>query len=115
MSYKYKEDDTIAAISTPLGEGGIGIIRMSGSKSLKILSEIFSFGGKVIDVPCETSVNSDTIESKSKNTKFKSRFLHYGKVYDKNGNLIDEVLAVYMKPPTTYTGEEMVEDRKSVV
>lgn len=111
MSYKYKEDDTIAAISTPLGEGGIGIVRMSGDKSLEILSKIFSFEGKIKDVPCETSLTkkTDIIGNSDKNLGFKSRFLHYGKVYDENNNLIDEVLAVYMKPPTTYTGEEMVE------
>ena len=82
-------DDSIAAVATDYGEGGIGIIRISGEKSLDILEEIFEFHG------IEEIVN---------------RRMTYGKIVDRdNGQTIDEVLAVYMKGPATYTAEDVVE------
>lgn len=83
-------EDTIAAVSTAYGEGGIGIIRISGEEALPILQEIFEFHG-----------DTDT---------FTSRRMTYGKIIDKEKNqIIDEVLAVYMKGPKTYTAEDVVE------
>lgn len=83
-------EDTIAAISTALGESGIGIIRMSGENSKKILEEIF--------------------QPAHKSSSFNNRKLIYGHVIDKNKNeVIDEALAVYMKAPNTYTREDVVE------
>lgn len=76
-------EDTIAAIATAYGEGGIGIIRISGEDSRDILRKIFT--GKI-----------------------ESRRLSYGKIMDENEH-IDEVLAVFMKGPKTYTGEDVVE------
>jgi tRNA modification GTPase len=82
-------EDTIAAVATAYGEGGIGIIRISGEKSLDILREIFSFNG------------TDEIVN---------RRMTYGKIIDKETDqVIDEVLAVYMKGPKTYTAEDVVE------
>lgn len=80
-------EDTIAAISTAMGEGGIGIIRITGNKSLDILNEIFI--GK-------------------KESVIKNRYFHYGKISD-GENTVDEVLVVYMKAPHTYTCEDVVE------
>lgn len=83
-------DDTIAAIATAYGEGGIGIIRISGEKSLNILNEIF--------FPASDKVNIE------------SRRMTYGKIEDKDKNdIIDEVMAVYMKGPKTYTAEDVAE------
>ena len=83
-------EDTIAAVATAYGEGGIGIIRISGEEALPILQEIFEFHG-----------DADT---------FTSRRMTYGKIIDKEKNqIIDEVLAVYMKGPKTYTAEDVVE------
>ena len=83
-------EDTIAAVATAYGEGGIGIIRISGEETLPILQEIFEFHG-----------DTDT---------FTSRRMTYGKIIDKEKNqIIDEVLAVYMKGPKTYTAEDVVE------
>jgi len=81
-------DDTIAAVATAYGEGGIGIIRISGEESLDILKQVFvPAGGEII-----------------------SRRMTYGKIVDKdNEQVIDEVLAVYMKGPKTYTAEDVVE------
>lgn len=81
-------EDTIAAISTPFGEGGIGIIRISGEKSLPIISNIFSPVSK---------------------GPLKNRMMTYGHICDKEGRIIDEVLTVYMKKPGTYTAEDVVE------
>lgn len=79
--------ETIAAISTAYGEGGIGIIRISGPESLSILRRIFDCKGSII-----------------------SRRMTYGKIIDpEDDSIIDEVLAVYMKEPSTYTGEDVVE------
>ncbi len=85
-----KMDDTIAAVATAYGEGGIGIIRISGENSLDILNEVFEFGG-------ETS-------------QIVNRRMTYGRIVDRDNNqIIDEVLAVYMKGPKTYTAEDVVE------
>lgn len=82
-------DDTIAAIATPPGEGGIGIIRISGEESKEILGRIFR------------SASGCEIES---------RRMTYGHIVEpESGSIIDEVLAVYMKGPKTYTVEDVVE------
>jgi tRNA modification GTPase len=91
---KFWENDTIAAISTPIGESGIGIVRISGPKALEIAQEVFR--GKNLD--------------KTKIKNFFSHTVHYGFVIDpKNGEKIDEVILVLMKKPQTYTREDTVE------
>ncbi len=79
-------DRTISAISTAYGEGGIGIIRISGSKAKNIADDIFT--------------NKDKLED---------RRLIFGHIFDENNKNIDEALVVYMKAPKTYTGEDIVE------
>lgn len=79
---------TIAAISTPVGQGGIGIIRISGNKSLEIVKKIFKY--------------------KKKTEEFKSYTMKYGHIYD-NEEMIDEVLVSYFKSPNSYTGEDVCE------
>ncbi len=84
--------DTIAAISTAMGEAGIGIVRMSGKESLSIASNVFK--GKTIE-NFKEAIN---------------RRLTYGYIYDpEDGTIVDEVLIVYMKKPHTYTREDIVE------
>ena len=83
-------EDTIAAVATAYGEGGIGIIRLSGEKALSILEEVFEFAG-------ETS-------------QIVNRRMTYGRIVDReNEQIIDEVLVIYMKGPKTYTAEDVVE------
>ena len=83
-------EDTIAAVATAYGEGGIGIIRISGEKALSILEEVFEFAG-------ETS-------------QIVNRRMTYGRIVDReNEQIIDEVLAIYMTGPKTYTAEDVVE------
>ncbi len=86
----YSLDDTIAAISTPIGEGGIGIVRMSGPAAVTILRRLFVPGS-----PLPT---------------FQPRTLHYGHIVEPaTGEVVDEVLAVYMPAPGTYTRQDVVE------
>ncbi len=83
---------TIAAISTAVGEAGIGIVRISGKKALDIGKAIFK-GNKIEEFNDENN-----------------RKLIYGHIIDrKENNLIDEVLIAFMKGPKTYTREDMVE------
>jgi len=87
-----KDEDTIAAISTALGEGGIGIVRISGKESIAIAAKIFK--PKV----------------KRKIKDLKSRFLYLGDVIDPESHEnVDEVLMAIFRSPYTYTREDMVE------
>ena len=84
-------ETTIAAISTAMSESGIGIIRVSGSEAVDIVSRIYrSKSGKkeINKVPTHT--------------------IHYGYIYD-GEELIDEVLVMVMRAPRTFTGEDTVE------
>ncbi len=82
--------ETIAAISTPRGEGGIGIVRMSGDNSINILSKIFK------------PISNKKIED------LKNFSINYGHLYS-GEKLIDEVMVSIMKGPKTYTKEDIVE------
>ena len=82
-------DDTIAAIATATGEGGIGIIRISGTHSLEIAKKVFR------------SVSEKQMEDYP-------RTLCYGHIV-KDDIIVDEVLTVYMPAPHTYTKEDIVE------
>ncbi len=87
-------EDTIAAIATAFGEGGIGIIRISGERAKEILEHIF--------IP----INKNNPEKK----QIVNRRLTYGTVIDpQNGQTLDEVMAVFMKSPYTYTTEDVAE------
>jgi len=85
-------DDTIAAIATAQGEAGIGIVRISGDRSIDLIDKIFrSKQGKVL-------------------SEYNSRRITYGYIIDpKTDKRIDEVLVSYMKGPNTYTREDIVE------
>lgn len=84
------EETTIAAIATAPGEGGIGIIRLSGVSALEIADKIFHTG--------KIKTFKDAVP----------RMMYFGHVTD-GGKRIDEGLAVYMKAPHSYTGEDVVE------
>ncbi|MBU5594445.1 tRNA uridine-5-carboxymethylaminomethyl(34) synthesis GTPase MnmE [Amphibacillus sp. MSJ-3] len=81
--------DTIAAISTPLGEGAIAIVRLSGDQALMIANKIFS--------------GQDLL-------KVQSHTIHYGRIIDPQTNqMIEEVMVSVMKAPKTFTREDVVE------
>lgn len=81
-------NDTIAAIATAAGEGGIGIVRISGPEALETALRVFRCKGSRLD----------------------DRSMTYGHVVEPGGDrIIDEALAVYMKGPASYTGDDVVE------
>ena len=82
-------EDTIAAIATPSGSGAISVIRVSGSKSLDTVNSIFSGKTNLNFAPTHT--------------------VHYGKIIDSTGKLIDDVLVSIFKNPSSYTGEDSIE------
>lgn len=85
-----EDADTICAISTPPGEGGIGIIRISGNKAHFILQQIF--------------------RPRKQRETFLSRMLYLGNIVEPEDNaVLDEVLAAFMSAPQTYTREDTVE------
>jgi len=82
--------DTIAAIATPPGDGGVGIIRISGLQCREIAAKVFRAANKNF-------------------TDFTPYRLHYGHVLDNDGRELDDVLAAFMPGPNSYTGEDVVE------
>jgi tRNA modification GTPase len=83
--------DTIAAISTPRGEGGIGIVRISGDDSLDILAKIFK------------------PKSAKKISELRNFSINFGQLLNEDNEVIDEVLVSIMKGPKTYTTEDIIE------
>ena len=85
------EFDTIAAISTPPGEGAISIVRLSGDQAVALADKVYSCGKKsLLEVPSHT--------------------IHYGHIVDpKNEQLVDEVMVSVMLAPKTFTREDVVE------
>ena len=83
---------TIAAISTATGSGGIGIIRLSGEKSIEIIKKIFK--------PIDKKINLDEV---------KGYTIKYGFIVDSNNEKIDEVLVSFFRAPRSYTTEDMCE------
>jgi tRNA modification GTPase len=85
-------DDTIAAIATPLGEGGLAVIRISGPQALTVVEHCFipegKAGPKISAAPTHT--------------------LHFGQIIRK-GQTVDEVLVAVMRAPRTFTREDIVE------
>lgn len=85
--------DTIAAIATPPGGGGIGIVRISGSATASILDRVFFLS-----------------KEQSPPANWQSHHLYYGQVKNpQNGQLLDEALAVLMRAPHSYTAEDVGE------
>jgi len=85
------EEDTIAAIATPAGEGGVAIVRISGPEAEKIATKIFA-------------------RPDDRNGRLKSHRLYHGKIHDSaTQRILDEVLLTIMRKPRSYTGEDEVE------
>lgn len=85
-------DDTIAAIATPIGEGGLAVIRISGAQALAVADRFFLPAGR----------------GSSKPSAAASHTIHFGHV-QRNGRTIDEVLLAVMRAPRTFTREDVVE------
>ena len=88
MVEEQTEYDTIAAISTPPGEGAISIVRLSGDDALPIVMKMFK-GKDLTKVPTHT--------------------INYGHIIDpKNGETVDEVMVTVMRAPKTYTRKTLL-------
>lgn len=86
-----QEFDTIAAISTPPGEGAISIVRLSGDDAVKIANKVYRSGSKQL-----SDVDSHTI--------------HYGHIFDPaTEKMVDEVMVSVMRAPKTFTREDVIE------
>ncbi|MBN1637744.1 MAG: tRNA uridine-5-carboxymethylaminomethyl(34) synthesis GTPase MnmE [Ignavibacteriales bacterium] len=82
-------EDTISAIITPLGEGPVSVIRISGSMAIETTDKLF--------------------QGKQKLTEAKSHTIHYGNIINSKKEIIDNVLVSIFKSPNSYTGEDVVE------
>ena len=85
---KYTNDDTICAISTPAGTGGIAVVRISGENAIDYVMKSW----KGVDL-----------------NSAKSHTLHLGRIVDKNGETLDEVVASIFRAPNSFTGENIIE------
>lgn len=85
---QFQVKDTIAAISTPAGIGGIAVIRVSGPDAIRLVNTAWK-GGDLTKVPSHT--------------------IHLGKYYSKEGNMLDEAVASVFIAPASFTGEDIVE------
>lgn len=95
------EEKTIVGIASAAG-GGIGIIRVSGSESMKIVDSIFH-PGKFYNEENEALIDKSYLQQQ------KSHTIHYGFIIDGNNEVVDEVMVSVMKAPATYTREDVVE------
>jgi tRNA modification GTPase len=86
---KLRDDNTIAAIATPIGQGAIAVIRVSGPDAIAISDRVFVGKKRLNDIEANA--------------------VQFGKVVDATGRLVDEVLATVFKAPHSYTGEDSVE------
>ncbi|MCP5325908.1 MAG: tRNA uridine-5-carboxymethylaminomethyl(34) synthesis GTPase MnmE [Oceanospirillaceae bacterium] len=84
MNLGLLNSDTIAAVATAPGRGGVGIVRVSGNKALQIAEAVLGFEPKV-------------------------RYAHYCPFKDASGTVLDEGIALYFKAPNSFTGEDIVE------
>lgn len=84
-----QSDDTIAAISTPPGEGAIALVRVSGADAIAVAGKIF--------------------RGKNKPSEFSPQLQHFGEIVDETGQLIDQVMMSIHRAPISYTGEDLVE------
>jgi tRNA modification GTPase len=85
-------DDTIAAIATPIGEGGLAVIRISGTKALAVADQCFLPQGRPAIQPSNASTHT----------------IHFGHIM-RRGRTVDEVLLAVMRAPRTFTREDVVE------
>ena len=100
-------EDTICAIATPAGEGGIGIVRLSGPEALVVAGQVIRLrsGKSISSIPSHTLHLADLIIPASK--KRKETIVAHNRW--PVANLLDEALVVYMKAPRSFTAEDVVE------
>ena len=92
LIHKYKLTDTIAAVATGMNQGGIGVIRVSGKYAIEVADQIF--------VPKKKGKEIRNLDSYT---------AAYGNIINEKKEIIDEVIVLVMKEPSTYTREDVVE------
>lgn len=103
MIMELNAKDTIAAIASAQGPGGVGIIRISGPDALKVLTAVYASGNEI-------NIDLNAANSAVTPKKFISHKLTHGYiVHSVKSQIIDEVMVAYMQAPSTYTGEDTVE------
>src|SRR4051794_11828837 len=83
-----KMRDTVVAIATAPGRGGLGVVRLSGAQSSEIAERIVRFGGP---------------------PRWRSWSSEFGQLLDFEGSIVDQVVVSFFKAPRSYTGEDVVE------
>lgn len=83
-----EQNETICAISTPAGVGGIAVVRISGPQAISIADSIWQ-GKRLADAATHS--------------------VHYGTILDKHGNVVDDCVATVFRAPKSFTGEDVVE------
>src|SRR6267143_5488622 len=81
--------DSIAAISTPPGEGAVALVRVSGANAIEVADKIF--------------------HGKERPSQFEPHMQHFGEIFEQGGGLIDQVVLSVHRAPVSYTGEDLVE------
>lgn len=93
-----RTEDTIVAIATPAGRGGLGVVRLSGPDAWRITTQLLRWPGK-----------SGAAHSSASEPRPAPWRLRLAELPDEQGHLLDRVLVSYFAPPRSYTGEEVVE------
>jgi len=91
MSASVFQEDTIAALITPPGEGGVAVIRVSGPGAFKIADAVFA------------------AKNRQKAVSFKSHTIHLGEIRQKKDEVLDQALLSVFRAPSSYTGEDVIE------
>lgn len=114
-------EDTISAISTPPGEGGIGIVRLSGPEAIKIASQMFRKKKSAVLSPSTITLSgAKNLDPSSTKEMWRtqddnglenvpSHTIHFGTIVDQQENPVDEVLVSIFRKPKSYTAEDVVE------
>ncbi|HZY10682.1 MAG TPA: tRNA uridine-5-carboxymethylaminomethyl(34) synthesis GTPase MnmE, partial [Bacteroidota bacterium] len=83
------QDDVIAAVATPIGEGGLAVVRVSGKNAIQVVDQGFRGKRRLASARTHTA--------------------HFGHFANRTGEVIDEIIATVYKEPSSYTGENSCE------
>ena len=109
-----RTDETIAAIATPVGEGGMSVLRVSGPGSFEVVGKIFHSTPHPNTLPVKGRRKAARRASLARGRgegleKFPSHTIHLGEIRDEKGNAVDQVLVSLFRAPHSYTGEDVIE------
>src|SRR3990167_6565031 len=108
---RMKTDETIVAIATPAGRGGLGVVRLSGLEAVRIAQQVLRRPGSSAE-PDPRGDHSGVPGAQKVGAALGMQSpwrLHLAELPDEQGRIVDRVLIVYFKKPSSYTGEDVVE------